>query len=213
MSLADLERTLGRRLARVTTNAVVASPRLWRAFRWLMRAQFDRLAPTWDAMRRPDAFASLEQALDALPEAPARVLDLGTGTGLAAFVAARRFPEAEVVGVDLAEAMLAQARANTPPELAGRVRFEAADAEALPFERDSFQLVMLANMIPFFDELARVVAPGGQVVFAFSGGAGTPIYVSSERLRSELEPRGFTEFADFDAGRGTALLARKAKPT
>ena len=58
-------------------------------------------------------------------------------------------------------------------------------------------------MIPFFDELARVVAPGGAVVFAFSGGADTPIYVPSERLRGELGRRGFADFAEFVAGRGT----------
>ena len=64
-------------------------------------------------------------------------------------------------------------------------------------------------MIPFFDELARVVAPGGSVVFAYSGGAGTPIYVPPERLRAELERRGFADFAEFKAGRGTSFLARK----
>jgi len=210
VTLADLERTLGRRLARLTTNAVVASPRAWRGFRWLMRAQFDRLAPSWDAMRRPDAFAALERGLDAVEEPPKRVLDLGTGTGSAAFVVARRFPEAQVVGVDLAEAMLAQARGNTPPELAGRVRFEAADAARLPFEDEAFDLVVLSNMIPFFDELARLVSPGGHVLFAFSGGPDTPIWVPPERLRSELSARGFAEFADFEAAGGTALLARRA---
>jgi SAM-dependent methyltransferase len=212
VKLADLEQSLGRRFARFATNAVVASPRAWRAFRWLMRAQFDRLAPRWDAMRRPDAFASLERALDALPEPPQRVLDLGTGTGRAAFVAARRFPQAQVVGVDLAEGMVAQARAMAPPELAERVRFEAADAARLRFEDGSFDLVLLANMIPFFDELDRVLAPHGYLVVSFSAGSETPIWVPPERLRRELGARGFTDFADFEGGGGTALLARKADP-
>jgi ubiquinone/menaquinone biosynthesis C-methylase UbiE len=163
-------------------------------------------------MRRPEAFASLERALDALPEPPQRVLDLGTGTGSAALAAARRFPQAKVVGVDLAEGMVAQARANTPPELAERVRFEAADAAALPFESGSFDLVMLANMIPFFDELARVVAPGGHLLFSFSAGEETPIWVPPDRLRRELGARGFADFADFESAGGTALLARKADP-
>ena len=48
MKLADLEARVGRRFARVTTNAVVARPRLWRVFRWLTRTQFDRLAPNWN---------------------------------------------------------------------------------------------------------------------------------------------------------------------
>jgi SAM-dependent methyltransferase len=209
VTLADLERSLGRRLARLTTNAVVAHPRLWRAFRWSTRAQFDRLAPSWDSLRRPGAFAALERALEALPAPPKRVLDLGTGTGLAAFIAARRFPEAEVVGVDLAEAMVAQARERTPAELAERVGFQQADASRLPFEDGNFELVQLANMIPFFDELARVAAPGGHIVFSFSAGPETPIWVPPERLRRELGAHGFTDFADFEAEGGTALLARK----
>ena len=161
-------------------------------------------------MRRPEALAALAAALDVLPGQPARVLDLGTGTGAAALEAARRFPEAQVVGVDLAREMLAQAREKTPSELRERVRFEPADASRLPFEDGSFDLVMLANMIPFFDELARVVAPGGHVVFGFSAGPETPIWVPPERLRSELAARGFAHFADFEAGGGTALLARRA---
>ena len=200
---------LGRKFARFTTNQVVRWPWAWPLFRWLTRRQFDRIAPVWDAMRTPEAFASLEAALDSLETSPSRVLDLGTGTGRAAFLLARRYPEAEVVGVDLAPAMLAEARKLTPPELASRVRFEEADAERLPYPDESFDLVSLANMIPFFPELARITSAGGAVVFSFSGGAETPIYVSSEVLRTELANQGFTEFADFAAGRGTALVARK----
>jgi ubiquinone/menaquinone biosynthesis C-methylase UbiE len=211
VSFADLERRLGRRFARGATNVAVAQPRLWGGVRWLMRRQFDRLAPEWQAMRRPDAFAALEQALAAIETPPKRVLDLGTGTGAAAFIVADRFPEAEVVGADIAEGMLAEARAGTPPELAGRVRFETADGSELPFEDESYELVVLANMIPFFDELARVVAPGGEVLFSFSAGPETPIWVPPERLRRELSVREFSDFADFAAAGGTALLARKEK--
>jgi ubiquinone/menaquinone biosynthesis C-methylase UbiE len=201
--------TLGRKFARFTTNQVVRRPRAWPLFRRLTRRQFDHMAPFWDELRSPEAFGSLEAALDSLEISPSRALDLGTGTGRAAFLLARRYPEAEVVGVDLAPAMLAEARKLTPPELAGRVRFEEADAQRLPYQDGSFDLVSLANMIPFFPELWRVSAPGGAVVFSFSGGAETPIYVSPEVLRTELSKQGFAEFADFVAWRGTALVARK----
>ena len=147
--------------------------------------------------------------MQAVEPPPRRVLDLGTGTGEGAFAIARQFPEAEVVGADLSDRMLAEARRKTPPELGARVRFERADASALPYPEGSFELVTHANMIPFFDEIARVLAPGGQALFAFSSGPTTPIYVPPERLREELGRRGFTEFAEFAAARGTALLARK----
>jgi SAM-dependent methyltransferase len=202
-------RELGQKFARLSTNAVLRSPRLWRFFRPLVRKQFDVIAGDWDTMRDPTHLAPYEAALAAVDPAPARALDLGTGTGQGAFAIARRFPGTEVVGVDLADRMLAEASRKTPPELAERVEFENGDASSLRFPDASFDLVAHANMIPFFDELARVLAPGGQAVFAFSGGPGTPIYVPPERLRQELARRGFTEFAEFAAGKGTALLARK----
>ena len=200
---------IGRRFARVATVAAVRSPFLWKLFRPLVRRQFDSLAPVWDSMRLEDTFAPFDAALAGVGQPPARVLDVGTGTGAAALKLAQRFPQAEIVGVDLSDAMLDQAQRNTPPELADRLRFQRADASPLPFGADSFELVTHANMIPFFDEVARVLAPGGHALFAFSSGAETPIYVPSQRLRDELARRGFTEFAEFDAGRGNALLARK----
>lgn len=202
--------SLGRRFARLATNAVVRRPALWRVFRGPLRRQFDQLAPRWDAIRMEDHLAAFELALDQVDPPPSRALDLGTGTGDGAFAIARRLPDAPVIGLDISEAMVAEARRKTPQELARRVRFEVGDASALPFEDGVFELVALANMIPFFDELARVVAPGGFVVFGFSGGSETPIYVAPERLRAELGRRGFVHFAELAAGRGTAFLARKA---
>jgi SAM-dependent methyltransferase len=200
---------LGRRFARLATNAVVRAPWLWKLFRRPLAWQFDWLAPRWDGIRSPGHLEAFEEALAAVVESPRRAIDLGTGTGAAAFTLARRFPQAEVIGVDLSPAMIEQANAKMPADLRGRVRFEVDDSASLPFEDDSFDLVALANMIPFFDEIARVVAPGGRVVFGFSLGPETPIYVPPERLRAELGARGFVEFADFSAGSGTALVARK----
>jgi SAM-dependent methyltransferase len=206
-----LREQLGRRFARVATNAAVRTPRLWALFRPLVRGLFDAEAPRWDSLRSPDTFVPYEAALESVAPAPRRTLDLGTGTGFGAFVLARRFPEAQVVGADLSGGMLEVARRNTPAELRDRVTFQQADASKLPYGDEEFDLVAHANMIPFFDEVARVVAPGGQALFAYSSGAQTPIYVPSDRLRSELGRRGFTDFAVFDRGRGTALLARKEK--
>jgi ubiquinone/menaquinone biosynthesis C-methylase UbiE len=165
---------------------------------------FDSIAPQWDTMRSPESYAPFGAALEAVAPPPADVLDVGTGTGQGVLAISQRFPDARVVGVDLSERMLERARTKVPA-----ARFERADASALPFPRASFDLVTHANMIPFFDEVARVLRPNGLALFAFSVGAATPIYVSAERLRDELERRGFADFAEFAAGNGTALLARK----
>lgn len=198
--------SFGQRFARLTTDVVVRRPSLWRVFRRLMRNQFDRIAPEWEGIRRPDTLAPAEAALDRLPSAPRRALDVGTGTGAVARLLAARYPEAEIRGADLSERMIDEARRLTDSP---RVTYVVADATRLPFADGSFDLVTLSNMIPFFDEIARLVAPGGHVMFAYSAGAETPIYVPNDRLRAELSQRGFAEFAEVLAGRGTALLATK----
>jgi SAM-dependent methyltransferase len=198
------------RFARLVTRLVVRQPALWRLLRRPTRRLFDRLAPSWDTMRRAEHLQPLETALAAVGEPPRHVLDLGTGIGDAAVLLALRWPEADVLGADVSPGMIEQARRNLPAELAGRVRFDVADAARLPYADGSFDLVVLVNMIPFFDELARIVAPGGRVAFSFSGGDSTPIYVPPERLRTELARRGFGDFAEFADGRGTALLACKS---
>lgn len=203
---------IGRRFARLVTRVVVARPGLWRVFRRPLRAEFERLAPVWDGIVEPERLAPLAVALDRLEGAPASALDLGTGTGKAARLVAERFPDAEVVGVDLAPRMIEQARALLPPELDGRVRFDVADASKLPFQDGAFDLVVLLNMIPFFEELARVTAPGGTAVFAAVSGSSTPIWTPPETLRARLEPLGFAEFEEIEEGAGTAFLARRAKP-
>ena len=105
--------------------------------------------------------------------------------------------------------MIDEARRKVPFELAGRVGFEVGDASALGSPDAAFDLVVLSNMIPFFDELSRVVAPGGTLVLSFSKGADTPIYVAAERLRDELGRRGFAEFAEFSAEPAAALRAKR----
>jgi ubiquinone/menaquinone biosynthesis C-methylase UbiE len=200
---------LGRLFARLVTVLVVRSPRLWRVFRAPLERQFDGLASRWDEIRAPGHLAPLHAALAGVETGPRRALDLGTGTGAAALAVAQRFRGAEVIGVDLSARMVEEARLKLPADLASRVRFEVADSAALPFEDASFELATLANMIPFFDELARVLAPGGHAVFAFSDGPSTPIFVPESRLRAELSRRGFVQFASFSAGSGTALVATK----
>jgi malonyl-CoA O-methyltransferase len=195
----------------MTTRAVVRRPRLWRLFRAPLRRRFDALASGWETRIGPEGLIPLVAALDTVREPPQRVLDLGTGTGRAARVIAERFAGSEVVGVDISPEMIEHAKELLPVGLADRVRFQVGDASALPFADASFDLVVLMNMIPFFGELARVTAPAGRVVFAFSFGADTPIYVPAETLRARLEPLGFGGFNELAAGEGNALLAAREK--
>jgi SAM-dependent methyltransferase len=92
-----------------------------------------------------------------------RVLDVATGPGYVAAEAARR--GATVCGVDVAEAMLAQAGAEHPG-----VEFRQADAQSLPFDDGAFDAVVGNFGLPHFGrpELAvaegvRVLAPSGRL--------------------------------------------------
>ena len=157
-------------------------------------------------MRGPDSLAPFEAALDRVGGPVGRALDVGTGTGAGALEIAKRFRDADVVGLDVSRAMLEEAR-----RLAPTIEFVVGDASALPFGEGEFDLVAHANMIPFPDETARVLRPGGWTLYAFSAGPETPIYVAPDRLRRELERRGFTDFAEITAGRGNAVLARRGE--
>ena len=198
----------GQRFARFVTDTVVRRPRVWRLFRGPLRKMFDGLAPTWETRIGPHHFWALDLALEEVPP-PRRVLDLGTGTGVVALALAERYPDAEVVGIDLSPGMIEEARGKVPPGLGSCVTFEVGDASALTCPDGAFDLVVLSNMIPFADELARITAPGGTLVLSFSRGAETPIYVAPEVLRRELGGSGFTEFAEFSAEPATAFRARR----
>jgi SAM-dependent methyltransferase len=99
-----------------------------------------------------------------------RVLDVGTGTGVAAITAARR--GARVSAVDLTPALLEHARENA--RIAGvDVEWKEGDAEQIPFPDGAFDIVVsqFAHMFAprpdvVVGELRRVVAPGGRVAFS-----------------------------------------------
>ena len=200
--------SFGQRFARFATNVVTRVPGAWLLFRRPVASMFDKLAHEWDATRAaPTRLNAIRAAFEAVADPlPARVLDLGTGTGAAARVAAEMWPTAQVLGVDVSSGMIDEARRLASSD---RERYEVADSAHLPFPDASFDLVSLNNMIPFYDEVARVTAPGGHVAIAFSLGDRTPIYVPPERVIAELERRGFTHVASFPQDPGRSLLAKK----
>jgi ubiquinone/menaquinone biosynthesis C-methylase UbiE len=98
-----------------------------------------------------------------------RILDAGCGFGATLLILAERFPESEVVGIDLSEPLLSMARgAAEAAGLGERARFESGDVQAIPYEDRSFDAVLSINMLHLVDdplgmlnEIERVLAPGG----------------------------------------------------
>ncbi len=102
------------------------------------------------------------------------VLDLGCGAAMDTLVASQMVgPEGSVTGIDMTPAMLDRARRATTELGAANVRFVAGQAEELPFDDASFDVVIsngVIDLIPdkdaVFDELFRVLRPGGRLQLA-----------------------------------------------
>jgi arsenite methyltransferase len=103
-----------------------------------------------------------------------RVLDLGSGAGTDSLVAAQMVGEAgRVTGIDMTREMLAKARTAATEIGATNVDFVEGEAEHLPFEDESFDVVIsngVIDLIPdkdaVFAELHRVLVPGGRLQIA-----------------------------------------------
>jgi SAM-dependent methyltransferase len=134
--------------------------------------QGERLSETWSGAtyeRIAEAFAPIHAKLVELvaPQAGEEFLDLACGTGGVALIAART--GARVTGLDLSADQLAKARAAAA-EAGLEIRFDEGDAEALPYEDASFDVVVSAFGMIFAPdharaagELSRVARTGARV--------------------------------------------------
>jgi malonyl-CoA O-methyltransferase len=120
-----------------------------------------------------DVRNELLERLDLLRIRPARVLDLGAGTGQAARALATRYPEAAVLALDLAPGMLSAAGGRHDELPFMRL---ASDAGALPLADASFDMVVSSLMLQWcndpdlvFRECRRVLRPGGVLHLATLG--------------------------------------------
>jgi SAM-dependent methyltransferase len=171
--------------------------------------RFDGLAPAWDRIRSDigDSRRMLESALGELAiAAPARVLDVGTGTGQAAGILAELYPEAQIDAVDASHEMIERARSK--PELS-RVRFAVADGGRLPFPEGSIDLAVSLLVQPFEDELKRVLAPGGWALFCYPMGPGTPIWFPTSLVAPRLRRAGFADVRSGTVGPGEWTAGRR----
>jgi SAM-dependent methyltransferase len=180
----------------------------------LCQASYDAHATEYARRLDPTLAPAIERLVElAGARRGIRVLDLATGTGAAARVAARR--GASVVGVDLSPGMLAVAR-----ELSPEIDLRLADAHALPFAAGEFDALTCGLSVTHFGEPAtalgealRVLRAGGRfVASAWGGGGGTPSCAAVIEILKHYGARetGYRldEETWFDVERGSEVLRR-----
>ena len=137
---------------------------------------YDRHAAQYDrhAVLETEICTRLLDRLTFRREEPAMVLDLGCGSGTGTAALKKAFKKAQVVGLDLSRGMLEQAGRQS--RMTRPLRLLNADMAALPFRRHSADLVFsnlalpwLGDESPFFDEVLRVLKPGGVLLFSTYG--------------------------------------------
>jgi SAM-dependent methyltransferase len=125
--------------------------------------------------RAVESFAGVGNPFSLRPlPAGERVVDVGSGAGFDSFVAAHHVgPAGAVVGVDMTDEMLTKASATAEHLSLSHVEFRPGFAEALPVE-DGWADTVISNGVinlcadkrAVFDEIHRVLRPGGVLQFA-----------------------------------------------
>ena len=190
-------------MGRTLSFLVASAPWLWPVMRGPVQRFWNRMAGGWDANETPNRTHSMQSALGEMGT-PRRILEIGCGTGSASAILKAHFPQAQITGVDLSPEMVRIATAKVPG-----VTFEPADASRLPFADESFDLIAQNNVPVYFDELARVVAPGGRILITSTFGPHTPYYTPHSVLRRRFQKRGLTDLRSEQAPPGDWFSACK----
>jgi malonyl-CoA O-methyltransferase len=141
-----------------------------------IQRRFDRAAASFDSADFVHEVTrdGLATRLGPLLLEPSTILDLGSATGATGRLLRKRFRRAHIVSLDLSRSMLARGKKRS--SWFARASFVQGDASHLPFVDASFDVVIANQLLPWtaapqsvFEEVARVLVPGGVFAFATLG--------------------------------------------
>jgi|SRR5688572_6894747 len=158
-------------------DKVVPAPASGKPKKQQVAEMFNDIAGWYDFMNRflsggVDVYwrkMAIRQLTDIQPE---RILDIATGTGDLAIRAARRFPQAQITGIDISTGMLELGRKKIANLLLNKqIQLLEGDSEAINFDDGTFDAVTVAfgvrnfaNLEKGLGEMYRVLKPGGRMV-------------------------------------------------
>ena len=163
------------------------------------------LAAGYDAKRRMDP-ADFERLLECIfhyGKVAGRVLEIGCGTGFYLVPLAQRLSGASCYGIDITEAMLAQANAKAKEKGHGNCFLARADAHYLPFKKEAFDFVLMPQVLHFFHDRHRVAADVYRV--SKQGARLLVITTSHPQLRSQVDLAFFPGISIRDVARVPSL--------
>ena len=137
------------------------------------------------------------------PYAPQRMLDVATGTGDFALLAARMLQPQQLIGIDISEGMLSVGRQKVKEAgLEEVIRFHKDDCMHLSLADASFDAVTVAYGIRNFEdldrglrEMLRILRPGGRLVIIELKRDGLTYSPILELLRElRIQPSGFSKY-------------------
>ena len=182
-----------------------------RVFLMAMKAFPEKISHSYDSKVKEsgiDYLLALSDGLAQISKKPQSILDLCTGTGLAAFMAAEKFPTASVVGIDQSGSMVHIAKGKTKDVDNGRIWFEVGNATKLTYNNEEFDLIITSNAPVYLSEATRVLKFGGDLLVAFSFGGKAFENASSEIARL-LEQNGLLLVNLKSFGKGSFILGQK----
>ncbi len=165
-----------------------------------------------------DRVEAISFVIDVAGPVGSAVLDIGTGNGFAAIELAKR--GARVVSVDTSGEKLRTAWMNADSAgVLSRIEFHLLDANELPFEDETFELVAMINLlhhVPTFDrimrEVTRVLESGGKLLvsdFTEEGfGILDRIHEDEGRVHDRVAKHGIDELAEWLPRFGLQCLER-----